>query len=561
VLLLYGHAVTEEVMGFTRGVFSGTGCASIIATAIASSASSSDLVSPSAVPQERLPTLEDIELVAPVGGFSTCDRPQRILLNSLRLFWPRARLALLFDDTPEGHALAASCKHNGRNVFVTAAGSKSKRGKFLRFVVDQFSSARYIGLVDDDTLFTTPIVASSIFDVDGRPFVRGLTGPPQSSYWEVAQLVSDRILVGKAMPRFMSYFPVVVHNAHFAALRRFVLEKHGQELASILQEKDNRIFSELSILMGYAYLYHRHWYSWIVTEIHEGQETFAMNQPLWLSMAQHLGYTPGGGTMSDPVLVDARLAEGYCRASGSKSESCKVFTKGSLHLDLFRFEHLQWILHPNASRAQEEHYARARMIAPIPTQDNEKWVHRAALLLGDANFEFPTRILHASLSSDMDQSWIYPTEKKWTYYRRHEVVDFSQCFLAAGLVHTVRMVAAGNMDNMNIRAVLGEKPWTVRRASSCQIVEHPSRPGVSHCHLSQLLPVFPGECIGWVAEGQVIYTPTLGESRAGIRNDRGPLLQARAHFLLSAIWREVPFVLPESRKQTKSARRQRGSHT
>lgn len=70
-------------------------------------------------------------------------------------------------------------------------------------------------------------------------------------------------------------------------------------------------------------------------------------------------------------LVEARLSEGYCRASRSDAPGCAVLTQGAVHLDLFRFEDTQWALHLQAADVQDEHYRNAAAAAALPNGGNE----------------------------------------------------------------------------------------------------------------------------------------------------------------------------------------------
>lgn len=470
-------------------------------------------------------SLQDVELLVPVGGAPGCARLEQMLHPSLRLFWPEAHLTLVFDDTEQGRSLARRCGHLGRIGFVQPALNYM----YTRLQADPVTPAKFIGHVDDDTLFTTRVTREAIFDASGRPRVRGMVGLPDNEFWRLASHTTQRLLGWPEVARFMTYFPVVVKAEHFVEFRKFLAQRQQNADDFTLHQKG---FSEFSLLLNYLYYFRGDEYSWVFQGI--SRSVARRTEPLWLSLSQHVLWSPGDGGHAE--LVKARLAEGYCRSTGGHAKGCERLARG-LHLDLFRFEGREWSMHPNASFAQEQHYARVLGGGLLPRLPDEAWVAEAASAWPAAELSFPGRITE-DLAKGLGLE--RPSPSEFTKFPRYEVIDTSQCFVGAGLVHAAAMVVQGNVSDLILHAVEGRAPWRVRRRSKCgSIRAEESDSQVLSCRLAKPLAFRPGDCVGWLngARGEVLRAPGP-RSEFLIRYRGGKPVPFRSMFALDVRWRE-----------------------
>mmetsp|Transcript_26599 Transcript_26599/g.86231 ORF Transcript_26599/g.86231 Transcript_26599/m.86231 type:complete len:531 (+) Transcript_26599:250-1842(+) len=486
--------------------------------------------SQSAEVTQKKPGLHDVELVVPLGGQNGCTRFEQILGPSLRLFWPEARPTLIFDDTRAGRRLAARCGRLGRPVFVRPEGlGEWREGMRLRLAADKFTIARFVGHVDDDTLFTTRVTEQSIFDVEGRPRIRGRLGPFQNRFWLEATRSTENILGFKEIARFMAYFPVVVAARHQAELRKLL---EARRFGGVNATRDN--WGEFNVLCSYLYLLHREQYAWTFQRVRPRRHLLPSAE-LWLSVAQHASWMPHEhGSLA---VHRARMAEGYCFSSRSPAPACKAFRARHLHMDLFRFEDAQWALHPNVSRAQSEHYDHVLASGLMGRSDDEAWVHEALSELRRAELTFPGRPMGVALRGELPL--LPPRPLAGGLLAAVRIVDLMQCFVGPARVHTARLSVLGDLSDFVLHVVQGHPPWSVKAAAACS--SGPQGSGaIWECRLDTELDALPGDCVGWAhsGAGRVPFLTGLSSGAVLVQPEGREMMEDNRMYALEVVWRE-----------------------
>ncbi|XP_075255163.1 uncharacterized protein LOC142347892 isoform X2 [Convolutriloba macropyga] len=200
----------------------------------------------------------DLMLFAPVhpnGGVEL----NNLLLRSLKLFWPKNNLKLLFlvdGDEPVGRRdtfvkrLQQSMANYTKSIevkfnFIPKEVYLSRghdRQQLIMLWADNFTNADYIGFIDDDTLFTNHVLLEDIFDEKGRPHVWGRSNKDHvvTPYWpigthnweiywgEVEETSRWTDNSSMEVMRTMNYFPVVVKTCHLKVVRDNILKHHPQ---------------------------------------------------------------------------------------------------------------------------------------------------------------------------------------------------------------------------------------------------------------------------------------------------------------------------------------------
>ena len=180
----------------------------------------------------------------------------KILRPSLLMFWPwrEVELVAMLEEP-------ASMADDARGKFEEARRLLTQQPPFVRlkfpvneddpsifaaprtrqlyayFFADRYTTTEYVGLVDTDTLFTTPVTPRSLFDEQARPKVIAFVGSPSDlEHWGQ---VPNRTLHFLKLPhvvRSMSYFPLVIKARHLQALRRHVEQMHGRCLELVFRD-------------------------------------------------------------------------------------------------------------------------------------------------------------------------------------------------------------------------------------------------------------------------------------------------------------------------------------
>jgi len=153
------------------------------------------------------------------------------------------------------------------------------RQQYAYFFADLYTSSEFVGLVDTDTLFITPVTPSSLFDIEGKPHVIGIVGSPcgwpcnSSEYWYVSPNLTQHFLRMPSVFKAMAYFPFIVKAHHLEALRRYVEDVHHLSFANVFQKlcAQTPRCSAFCVIGNYLWHFHRNEYAW----------HFQQNDPTW----------------------------------------------------------------------------------------------------------------------------------------------------------------------------------------------------------------------------------------------------------------------------------------
>ena len=224
-------------------------------------------------------------------GFREC---RRLLFPSLALFWPfryqKLKMVIVLDgDIPGalyyGNLIrqeAATSLPNSSDIFVEHDFSNISnrfpsgwhRQQWLMFWADNFTSSEYVGFVDSDTIFTSRILPSDLFDGNnGKPIVRGLFGKVLDSYEHLP--VASHKAVGHPEPfNCMTYFPVIIETKDLKPIRQRMMEQFDNskhfDLAYEKLMKFQASFSQFCIMCDYLFNYRQNQYQWSLYERRPG---------------------------------------------------------------------------------------------------------------------------------------------------------------------------------------------------------------------------------------------------------------------------------------------------
>ena len=209
-------------------------------------------------------------------------RLETILLPSLELFWKSPPLNVVFVTDPEAiennvtnqiESLANSLLPSFANwsikytQHVTARkGSKliiEKNKQLPKFWSDNYTQSEYIGMLDTDTLFVTPVTSLDLF-VDGKPLVRGAFGVPTA--WFVIEWAKtiESILGVEYIANFMVYFPVIFKRQDFGKVRKYVQERNNLTFFDTFTDIISTSFSEFTIIGNYLWHFEHGSYFWVL---------------------------------------------------------------------------------------------------------------------------------------------------------------------------------------------------------------------------------------------------------------------------------------------------------
>ena len=219
------------------------------------------------------------------GGFEQDFRP--VMIRSLQFFWPTEyfRLTLVLDDTVyQNNNLTERDQMNDtvrsffnfdlRDHIDVVYNPRSDPEEFhggyniqqlIGFWADNFTDAAYIGIMDDDTIFSKAVQPEDLFDERGRPhvIVKYPTGPKFPKGWYNG---TNWALGRSAYTNAMSYFPVILHRKHLPMIRQEILRVHPEFdtfddfFKFLSREKD--AYSQFCIMFEYLWMHHRNDYNW-----------------------------------------------------------------------------------------------------------------------------------------------------------------------------------------------------------------------------------------------------------------------------------------------------------
>ena len=283
----------------------------------------------------------DLQLFVPTFPGKGLEEIRTTLIRSLQFFWPLKHLNILV-ILDENLVLGSQAKRKRMTAMIKSFFRKDVkqvsvaynprwnqsiygRGWFVQqlimFWADNFTDAKYIGFVDDDSLFSMAVTPSDLFDRQGRPhvFSRYHTGSKDID-WVRIDLRQNHFAYGWPAYVFtMAYFPVIIHRSHLSLIRNEILRRHPEysyfdEFFLDLWKREAR-FCQYCIMFEYLWHYKREDYSWHFEADHV------------------LGpYYPGGlPNHSDVASEYPYISAGSPEANGVTSEMLRPFPRVCVH--------------------------------------------------------------------------------------------------------------------------------------------------------------------------------------------------------------------------------------
>ena len=218
--------------------------------------------------------------------FKQFTRLKTTLLTSLSWFWPHPNSELIFvtDRTGDLPFFESNLTFIAREILpknfkwsilfeetlmmntihhTRPLNYEGRHKQIPRFWSDNFTNSEFIGIVDADTLFVTPVMASDLF-VDGKPVMRGTFGCPSHfivEYW--AKNVRE-LLNLPFVGNFMDYFPVIVRREDFEKLRNSILKQNNFTNFDQLFDQVKNRYSEFTLIGNYLWHFEHENYYWVM---------------------------------------------------------------------------------------------------------------------------------------------------------------------------------------------------------------------------------------------------------------------------------------------------------
>lgn len=255
------------------------------------------------------------------------------MLRSVELFWPigiAGDVVVVLDDSPDdrlyAHTLPSWCK-----VLFTAAFPEALPGYLVQqhslFWSDNYTSAPFLAIADDDMVFTTPVTPELLFDSNGRPFAIASSSLQRQK--EFRRPTEYFLGAGGYRVNAMVALPNVYPTAALPALRRHVVRLHGAAFDDVFVAYCTHKRAETQIgqfLMG-NYLYHN-WQDKMHFVLMESEDTPLPRVAEHVTYSMELVWRIGGGfrPRSDKFRAEYLAAANACVQRGL----CSAFPPGEL---------------------------------------------------------------------------------------------------------------------------------------------------------------------------------------------------------------------------------------
>ncbi len=330
----------------------------------------------------------ELELFLPISPSHHREFQQQ-LLPSLLLFWPLKylKMVVLLDGEIKKHNfenalrketeqfISLRMKYNEPTDYYGDLGHD--RQQLIMFWADNFTKSEYVGFVDTDALFVTPVYKGDLF-IGGKPVIIGLQSVSFNGWWGRVSRTTAQMLGNDELFRCMSYFPVIIKTEHLRFLRQFVRDKHGIGFNEFFRDfLAGKPYSQFNIMCNYLWHHHRDEYSWHVQlygkpgvirdamRLSRNHFTDEQLRPI-PRVAIHTNYH----YVRSEGLPNKLMAMGYCydtlaRKRG-QSEWCSKnnVTLPEVNLHMFNFEGNDWGYHPKVKEAFKERQKRVRRCPP-----------------------------------------------------------------------------------------------------------------------------------------------------------------------------------------------------
>eukprot|EP00667_Euglena_gracilis_P004608 EG_transcript_4634 len=263
------------------------------------------------------------------------DKLITILYESVELFWPKhyGQLVILLDNESSADHMFGDLisqippfprvfyqPEPNWSLFPSVICGRTKgydRQMYSGFYADLYTDAPFIGLVDNDALFTSVVPPSAIFDQKlrpiviakttryderGNPFVMG----PMNGRWALA---TTKALGLPQAADFMWNFPVTVRRGAFAEVRAFISKRFNTSFERAFFEiaRTKGSYCQINIILNYEWYFHRAKYKWHLQSVAGASQLF-INGTYNIPKARVATHARGSNSND----VYAYIRQGYC---------------------------------------------------------------------------------------------------------------------------------------------------------------------------------------------------------------------------------------------------------
>ncbi len=309
-----------------------------------------------------------------------------MLVPSMKYFWfLPVDLTVVLDDTPQDKKFGAevAAKYPYPKIcFEKKFNPKyyhSKGHSFTQlsnFYADNCFNKTYVGFIDSDTFFVTPVVPELLFN-GKKPHMNCVYGLSYMPNWKKG---TKKALKKKEVFKFMSYFPVIIKMKHIIEMRQYMAKLHKKPFLDVFQDFSQKIndYSQFNIMGNYVWYFHREEYEfhaqynkpgfvWNETQFRHSMEYYDVNvtdeiKKPFPATSMHFKYQ-FKQNMSQLKAKEWKTAPqlikpGICKSGGFKlcHNVCDPTRKTVLHTDLFKFGEMEWTWDTRCLEVQEEHY-------------------------------------------------------------------------------------------------------------------------------------------------------------------------------------------------------------
>jgi hypothetical protein len=196
------------------------------------------------------------------------------------------------------------------------------RQQWSNLISDKHTSAKVIGIIDADAIFTTDITPRSIVGENGKIIATGIRGGGCFTRPKVAKKVFGRPCAATFMG---GNFPVFVRRETFGGLRKAISEAYGKDFNSAFGElASSGWYGQFDLLMNWAYFNQREMYEW---HIQPRPADFPLISVPVMRNAIH-------GIFSGSAFH--HVHKGCCYSTFHRHGSCSLL-KGTMDLQSFRW--------------------------------------------------------------------------------------------------------------------------------------------------------------------------------------------------------------------------------
>lgn len=291
-------------------------------------------------------------------------------------------MTLFFVTIGDHWVIHSFCKNKHKH---TKTLSGYARQQWSTFYADNYTDAEWIGIVDSDTAFITPVVPDDLFEKsqDGskiRARVIGYNGCCTGLLDSVAEALGHE---AKAEFMVVAGFPFIVKRSHFAQVRKYITEQmEADSFEHAFQKicsKYKHRYSQIDLIGNYLYLFARDDYAWHIkngplskhTSVidynqTEDSEIGKYNIPK-VSVMKHMPFRD-----ANDVTVYYLLTTYLCVASNWTAGSCEMYKREDVeksihdHLgvdwqwDVEGWDELEWPKE-NATMITQDHLFKGKM--------------------------------------------------------------------------------------------------------------------------------------------------------------------------------------------------------